>query len=42
MDSTRRDYSCNSINGSTRINRPDMTKIGLEDSKWVLELKCCW
>jgi hypothetical protein len=32
MDSTRRDYSCNSINGSTRISRPGMTKIGLEDS----------
>jgi len=31
MGSTRRDYSCNSTNGSTRISRPDMTKIGLED-----------
>ena len=32
MGSTRRDYSCNYINGSTRISRPDMTKMGLEGS----------
>jgi len=32
MDSTGHDYSCDSINGSTRISRPDMTEIALEDS----------
>ena len=30
MDSTRRDYSCNSINGSTRISRPDMTDLKIQ------------
>jgi hypothetical protein len=29
MDNSWRDYSSNSINGSTRINRSDMTKIVL-------------
>ena len=31
MDCTRRYYSCNCFNGSTRITWPHMTKIGLED-----------
>ena len=37
MDCTRRYYSCNCFNGSTRITWPHMTKIGLEESEFVLD-----
>jgi hypothetical protein len=37
MDCTRRYYSCNCLNGSTRITWHDMTKIGLEDSEFALD-----
>jgi hypothetical protein len=37
MGCTRRYYSCNCFNGSTRITWHDMTKIGLDDSEFVLD-----